>query len=134
MRSSPCLRAVAIGALSLLAACASEKPCRSFPQCDIRNPGCQADVWREAQCTRDAARSEMPPVRVIDVAALRTELEARVASDVPEPDAVHLDRALELLGLVPEGASLAASQIDAQVASLAAYYDTEDGSITIVDR
>ena len=108
--------------------------CGTYPVCDIREASCQAAVWAETQCARDGVGEPIPPVRVIDVDTYRAELEADLASWEPGPDDPHLDRALDLLDLVPMDATRAETSIDDQVATTNAYYARADGAITIIDR
>jgi hypothetical protein len=72
----------------------------------------------------------MPPVRVIDIATFRAELEASMP--VPSPDDPHFDAVLRRLGLIPESSTVDAEDIDDLVESLGAYYD--DGMVTVIDR
>ena len=103
-----------------------------YERCDIRDPACQERVFEGIQLERGVVMGGLPPIRVIDRATLRAELEEQASeSSVPVP---HLDAAYRLLALVPEDRTSAMASIDEQVARVAAFYRREQRDVTIVDR
>jgi hypothetical protein len=99
--------------------------------CDIEKTGCQAAVLSLTACVRGNHAPPAPDVRVIELAALREELESM---DAEGESSSATDAALAALHLLAAGRSLKESLIDAQTDSVAAYYDDEAKRVTIVDR
>ena len=99
--------------------------------CDIEQTSCQAAVLSLTACLRGNHAPPAPEVRVIDLDALREELESMNAEVQSSP---ATDAALAALHLLPPGRSLKETVIDAQTDSVAAYYDDETKRVTVVDR
>lgn len=109
----------------------------SLEPCDIRQSACQRDVFLTVQEVRGSLWDpwlHMPPMRVISSERYRAELEAqRARSLAGERPYDYLTPALKLLHMIdPE--EPADGQTVFTVGFVAAYYDSLDRSITIVDH
>lgn len=121
-------------ALTAAVGCSSDD---TLETCDIRQRQCQQDVFLAVQDVRGGLWDpwlEMPPMRVIGTEQYRAELEEsrkRAAEGSRPYD--YLTPALKLLHMIdpdepPEGAT------DFTVSFVAAYYDSLQRSVTIIDR
>ena len=124
----------ALGALMWATGCDFESECGAVPECDIREESCQARAARMASCLRDGVPREVT-VQLKDFEAFLDD-EANAADDVDEA-------ALERSSLWFEGLSLLdlasgpltpGEATTAFYDSVAAFYDSEEDAITILDR
>jgi hypothetical protein len=104
--------------------------------CDIRDDECRQSVFLAVQHVRGNAWDpwlDMPPTRVITADQFRDELEQAADDDPPGVD--HWNVALRMLHLIdPAEPSSGEASIDASVANIAAYYDSGDKTITVIDH
>lgn len=106
--------------------------------CDIREAGCQDDIFLAVQRARGSVWdpwAERPAMRVISAADFRRELldAEQAAAEAPDAPYDYFEAAQELLGLLdPERTSTAS--VDARVDNVAAYYSYADRGVTIVDH
>ncbi|HEY3493221.1 MAG TPA: hypothetical protein VGK73_00990 [Polyangiaceae bacterium] len=100
--------------------------------CDIKLADCQNEIFAATAEMREQSGATMPPVRTISVAEFRAWLEEEVAGEGMESDPWNAP--LTVLGLLPEGSTIATEQVEAAVAGVAAYYQTETKAVTIIDR
>jgi hypothetical protein len=116
-----------------LAGCDAPPRCQpsAWVACDIRRRLCQLDVFEAVQCGRGVSIGGLPPIRTIDTATFREELEMDAATLEPKP---HWDATFQLLDILASGTSIIDSSIESRVGSTLAFYDTGSGGITIIDR
>lgn len=102
--------------------------------CDITQSGCQRGIFESVAARLGQESSDLPNIRTISV----EQFEEEVRSGVDDEDLVGDDpetRGLRLIGFLPDAAQSATeSAIELQVASIAAYYNSNSKSITIIDR
>lgn len=129
----PARALVALLAISVIPGCAHDADTSAalYDRCDIRELACQERVFDAIQIERGMSSSGLPPIRVIDRATFRAELEADAREVEPRP---HLDAAYRLLALVPEESTSLEAAIDEQVERTAAFYRRDERDVTIVDR
>jgi hypothetical protein len=121
---------LALVSLALLAGCRD----RELSLCDITQSDCQEDVYYADLRLRDDGYDPfagIPPIRTIDEAQYRSELESRAAA-APSPAAPWWDAALALLHLLPSTGDANSNLIDNQVKNTAAYYDQTARKVTII--
>ena len=123
----------------VLVACGSDAaPAPALPQdvlrCDITQEVCQRAIFASLAKSLDADSTSMPPIRTISVEQFEEEVrssfgDADLAGDDPET------RGLRLIGFIPDAAESATeTEIDFRVSAIAAFYDTGNKSITVIDR
>src|SRR5688572_18005918 len=99
--------------------------------CDILSEDCQQNWLAAVSCLR-GMDAMVVPIRVIDEPTFAEELAADPPEPRPDPD--YEAMALTRLGFIEPGALDAIALAETIVHSVAAYYSTEDGAITVVDH
>jgi hypothetical protein len=119
----------------LLAGCGEESSCDepvALP-CDIRSTACRCSVFEATKDIRNQPNATLPPARVITRERYAAETRADSAGRMPsEADHVYQE-ALKLLALLPTGMSLDEAETEAQISGVAAYYDSREKKITIIE-
>jgi hypothetical protein len=112
----------------------------SYQTCDIREAGCQSDLFGLVACLRgeSAAADGPPPVTLLSEAEA-TELLQGPAEPAADPTAQDdfspSVRGLELLGLIDPGLISAPSDVvDVTIQALAAFYQPSTRAVVIIDR
>jgi hypothetical protein len=127
MRAALCPVVVA----ALLAAC-DDDPVK-LP-CDIREGECQKAVFRHTRKVRGQEDATLPPIRVIDRAQYRTELEGWFEQVEPDPKSSAIESAYALLGVLPRDMGAADEAfIDDLAEGVAAFYSPGNQDITIIE-
>jgi hypothetical protein len=99
--------------------------------CSIASAHCQQQIFAATACVRGQPDATLPPVRMIT----RDEYAAELRVDAPAEDDFGTrvwGTGLGLFGLVPREQSLQASDIEQQVASIAAFYRRDQKNVTII--
>jgi hypothetical protein len=117
-----------LGSIGCSDLCASDRP----PRCDVRESGCQEQVQAIVVCMRGAASSELPAISVISTTELEERL--RAGSDADMMRTLPLEGALKTLGLLDPEVGFFEASVENAIASVLAFYSTEDEAIYIVDR
>ena len=60
--------------------------CTVLPVCDIRQQGCQTQIYQASACAREQEASSVPAIRTITGSEFEAELRAELAED-PRGDA-----------------------------------------------
>ena len=125
----------AVGAFVVLAAMA----CSSDPgdgcvasACDITDGQCQKAIFAATACAREQNGTAMPKVRTISVDEYRKELTD--GQNAPTANDQTWTTALQLLGFLPAGKSIGDASTDTSASDVAAFYDTDTKSVTVIDR
>ena len=134
------LRQVALGSLLCLgvllpAACGDEAECGDTVElpCDIRRTACRCTVFSLTRRVRGQSNARLPSARVITREQFARETRADSAGRTPSEGEKVYQRSLQLLGLLPTETSLDDAETEAQIGGVAAYYDSKDKRITIID-
>lgn len=100
--------------------------------CDITTAACQRATFAAAAEVRGQSGAKMPPVRIISHEQFVDLLNEEVADAAGTPD--PWSAPLGLLGLIPEGSSIADQQASNSADNVAAYYETESKDVTVIER
>jgi hypothetical protein len=123
--------ALLVGLALALSAC-SEAKCESLESCDIRDRSCQDHVAKVVACLRDS-RAVTPRTDVIDADEF-IEDQVRDANEEPLDDDTRAHfRSLHLFGLMPYPAE-AGDLARAEWENVAAFFDSDTGRVTVLDR
>jgi len=105
--------------------------CVAPEPCDIEHPECMQQVLALTACERgETLTPPAPQMRVVSRSQLREALKSDEGS--PDVTAAVWDVALTRLHLLPEGTSGGDAALDAEAESVAAFFDSDDKTITIV--
>jgi hypothetical protein len=117
-------------ALACLLGC-SEDPVE--PPCDIEESECQKAIFKATARARGQSGAELPPIRVIERAQYRAELEAYFEQLEPDPEVSAIEAGYALLGVLPRDMGAADEAfLDDLVENVAAYYSPGNADITII--
>lgn len=106
--------------------------CDPLRTCDIRDQGCQEQIYKATACLNEVSLAQPPDVRTISLADFEAELRARPGE--PSPGDEGMERALQLLGLLPSEMTPQDALNSAQAAGVAAYYDPKTKGVSVIDR
>jgi len=117
---------------------ADERPAARCPTeklpCRVRLPQCQKALFELTSCLREQPEATMPPVRVITREELEEQLRAELdEGEPPSLEARALDSVLPLLLLARPGAAVEEVRIEQLVEGVAAFYDEEQKSISVLE-
>jgi hypothetical protein len=124
--------------LAVLLAVASSLGCNDLcgserlPTCNVRDPGCRPQVQAIVECLRGRTSSELPPVTIITPATFEERL--REGSDPMMMGTLEFGRALTLLGMLEPGLDLREASIASSLASVQAFYSSEEKAIYVIER
>ena len=121
---------VALAAAPTLLGCGDE--CPALEACDIRRSECQAHTAQVAVCLsgNDAVQ---PPVNVVDAEWYIEQQSSQAEAEPETPDQRAERLALALLNMMPT--ELQVSALESEYwATVAAFYDSETGEVTVLDR
>ncbi|MGB5809462.1 MAG: hypothetical protein WBG86_02955 [Polyangiales bacterium] len=136
------LSALGAATLMLVVACgdgtapAPKRPAipDTLTNCDITEAGCQLGIFESVAELLEQDSTDVPPIRTISVA----QFEEETRSGFSEDDFTGDDpatRGLRLVGFLPDAAGSALEDaIDLRISSVAAYYNSRDRAITVIDR
>ena len=93
-----------------------------------------ASCGGSCSATRGTVEGGLPALRIIDRDTYRAELVADAAAAIPTPEDLHFDAALRLLRLLATSSSVSDASIESRVMNTVAYYSSDTGSITVIDR
>jgi len=115
-------------------ACADEdeEPTPDIP-CDIRDTYCRRAIFRLTAQVRAQRGAKLPPSRIITRQQFADETRTQLAAAMSSHDAQVFEESLRLVKFLPTASSLVEAMADANVAGVAAYYDPNDATITIID-
>jgi hypothetical protein len=103
----------------------------SYDGCDVTSADCQSNVFGLVKCIRQTDTGTLVPVVTITAEQYRALL-VQSTSGVNADDLTRQENALVLLGLASPGDLTITNQIDVLVNTVAAYYSSDDKTITII--
>jgi hypothetical protein len=109
-------------------------PVSDLLRCDITQRDCQEAIYASVAERLESDPSAPPPIRTISVEEYEAELrEFFVPEDYANAEPVT--RGLRLMGLLAEEApNLIDAQIENLVSWVGAYFDSQSGGVTVIDR
>ena len=119
-----------VAALSCLLGCSEDAV---EPPCDIARSECQKAIFKATARARGQSDAHMPPIRVIERAQYRAELEAYFEQLEPDPEVTAIEAGYALLGVLPRDMGAADEAfLDDLVENVAAYYSPGNADITVI--